>query len=180
MPVNLGLEMLHWYISSDSKSGALYKGECGAGQTQVSFKIRTAVCSYGISYRLRLQTVEICLPYHSLHLPPPRQAEPLAASSKTRFLVLIGFQRGNQVWQSFHNKSVCACRCYRSPGGHAGKCSLSSDFLRSLCRASVLVGAPKANTSQPDIIEGGAVYYCPWPSERSAQCKQIPFDTTSK
>uniref|UniRef100_G3TR91 Integrin subunit alpha 8 n=1 Tax=Loxodonta africana TaxID=9785 RepID=G3TR91_LOXAF len=44
--------------------------------------------------------------------------------------------------------------------------------------ASVLVGAPKANTSQPDIVEGGAVYYCPWPAEGSAQCKQIPFDTT--
>ncbi|KAF7484892.1 Hypothetical predicted protein [Marmota monax] len=45
--------------------------------------------------------------------------------------------------------------------------------------ASVLVGAPKANTSQPDIVEGGAVYYCPWPVEGSAQCKQIPFDTTN-
>uniref|UniRef100_G1RP84 Integrin alpha-8 n=1 Tax=Nomascus leucogenys TaxID=61853 RepID=G1RP84_NOMLE len=45
--------------------------------------------------------------------------------------------------------------------------------------ASVLVGAPKANTSQPDIVEGGAVYYCPWPSEGSAQCRQIPFDTTN-
>nr|XP_010589007.1 integrin alpha-8 [Loxodonta africana] len=45
--------------------------------------------------------------------------------------------------------------------------------------ASVLVGAPKANTSQPDIVEGGAVYYCPWPAEGSAQCKQIPFDTTN-
>ncbi|EHB06297.1 Integrin alpha-8 [Heterocephalus glaber] len=45
--------------------------------------------------------------------------------------------------------------------------------------ASVLVGAPKANTSQPDIVEGGAVYYCPWPPEGSAPCKQIPFDTTN-
>uniref|UniRef100_F7HGW0 Integrin alpha-8 n=1 Tax=Macaca mulatta TaxID=9544 RepID=F7HGW0_MACMU len=45
--------------------------------------------------------------------------------------------------------------------------------------ASVLVGAPKANTSQPDIVEGGAVYYCPWPAEGSAQCRQIPFDTTN-
>ncbi|ELW47406.1 Integrin alpha-8 [Tupaia chinensis] len=45
--------------------------------------------------------------------------------------------------------------------------------------ASVLVGAPKANTSQPDIVEGGAVYYCPWPAEGSARCKQIPFDNTN-
>ncbi|XP_066886590.1 integrin alpha-8 isoform X2 [Kogia breviceps] len=45
--------------------------------------------------------------------------------------------------------------------------------------ASVLVGAPKANTSQPDIVEGGAVYYCPWPAEGSVQCRQIPFDNTN-
>ncbi|XP_072605545.1 integrin alpha-8 isoform X2 [Vulpes vulpes] len=45
--------------------------------------------------------------------------------------------------------------------------------------ASVLVGAPRANTSQPDIVEGGAVYYCPWPAQGSAQCKQIPFDNTN-
>uniref|UniRef100_A0A670ZUL7 Integrin subunit alpha 8 n=1 Tax=Pseudonaja textilis TaxID=8673 RepID=A0A670ZUL7_PSETE len=38
---------------------------------------------------------------------------------------------------------------------------------------SILVGAPKANTTQPDIVEGGAVYYCPWPA---TECKQIPFD----
>lgn len=55
-----------------------------------------------------------------------------------------------------------------------------SDFRQLFHRASVLVGAPKANTSQPDIVEGGAVYYCPWPAEGSAPCKQIPFDTTSK
>uniref|UniRef100_A0A8C0H556 Integrin subunit alpha 8 n=1 Tax=Chelonoidis abingdonii TaxID=106734 RepID=A0A8C0H556_CHEAB len=47
---------------------------------------------------------------------------------------------------------------------------------RSETRVSVLVGAPKANTTQPDIQEGGAVYYCPWPA---AECKQIPFDTTN-
>ncbi|XP_016059422.1 PREDICTED: integrin alpha-8 [Miniopterus natalensis] len=54
------------------------------------------------------------------------------------------------------------------------------DFHIPVARtASVLVGAPKANTSQPDIVEGGAVYYCPWPAEGSAQCKQIPFDNTN-
>lgn len=45
---------------------------------------------------------------------------------------------------------------------------------------SVLVGAPKANTSQPGIVEGGAVYYCPWPAADSSPCRQIPFDTSSK
>ncbi|XP_030055842.1 integrin alpha-8 [Microcaecilia unicolor] len=44
---------------------------------------------------------------------------------------------------------------------------------------SVLVGAPKANTTQPEIMEGGAVYYCPWTDAHTAECKQIPFDTTN-
>lgn len=43
---------------------------------------------------------------------------------------------------------------------------------------SVLVGAPKANTSQPGIVEAGAVYYCPWPGQ-SDSCKQIPFDNSN-
>ncbi|XP_069585550.1 integrin alpha-8 [Ranitomeya imitator] len=42
----------------------------------------------------------------------------------------------------------------------------------------VLIGAPKANTSQPEIVEGGAVYYCPFPST-GTPCKRIPFDNTS-
>ncbi|XP_076869244.1 integrin alpha-8 [Brachyhypopomus gauderio] len=41
---------------------------------------------------------------------------------------------------------------------------------------SVLVGAPRANTSQPGIVEGGAVYYCPWPASEPHSCRQIPFD----
>ncbi|XP_038125456.1 integrin alpha-8 [Cyprinodon tularosa] len=43
---------------------------------------------------------------------------------------------------------------------------------------SVLVGAPKANTSQPGIVEAGAVYYCPWPGQPDS-CKQIPFDISN-
>uniref|UniRef100_A0AAQ4NXB6 Integrin alpha-2 domain-containing protein n=1 Tax=Gasterosteus aculeatus aculeatus TaxID=481459 RepID=A0AAQ4NXB6_GASAC len=38
---------------------------------------------------------------------------------------------------------------------------------------SVLVGAPKANTSQPDVTEGGAVFLCPW---SRANCSMINFD----
>lgn len=43
---------------------------------------------------------------------------------------------------------------------------------------SVLVGAPKANTSQPGIVEAGAVYYCPWPGLTDS-CRQIPFDNSN-
>ncbi|XP_072010372.1 integrin alpha-8 isoform X1 [Engystomops pustulosus] len=43
---------------------------------------------------------------------------------------------------------------------------------------SVLIGAPKANTTQPEIVEGGAVYSCPFPSAGSG-CRRIPFDNTN-
>ncbi|XP_067868920.1 integrin alpha-8 isoform X1 [Heterodontus francisci] len=43
---------------------------------------------------------------------------------------------------------------------------------------NVLVGAPKANTSQPRIVEGGAVYFCSW-AAGGATCSQIPFDKSS-
>ncbi|XP_022083625.1 integrin alpha-8-like [Acanthaster planci] len=43
----------------------------------------------------------------------------------------------------------------------------------------LLVGAPKAQTPQPDVVEGGAVYKCPVHPPRSpGNCEQIPFDLT--
>uniref|UniRef100_A0A8V5GV14 Integrin alpha-5 n=1 Tax=Melopsittacus undulatus TaxID=13146 RepID=A0A8V5GV14_MELUD len=39
---------------------------------------------------------------------------------------------------------------------------------------SILVGAPKANTSQPNVTQGGAVYHCPWPPRTG--CTPIDFD----
>uniref|UniRef100_A0A803TYF2 Integrin subunit alpha 8 n=1 Tax=Anolis carolinensis TaxID=28377 RepID=A0A803TYF2_ANOCA len=61
---------------------------------------------------------------------------------------------------------------YRGPPGSYFGYAL--DFYSPA--VSILVGAPKANTTQPDIVEGGAVYYCPWPA---TECKQIPFDGTN-
>ncbi|XP_052350410.1 integrin alpha-8 isoform X2 [Oncorhynchus keta] len=63
----------------------------------------------------------------------------------------------------------------------------SVDFYRPTPESStlsVLVGAPKANTSQPGIIEGGAVYYCPYPpnpdsTKQPYSCTQIPFDNAN-
>lgn len=40
---------------------------------------------------------------------------------------------------------------------------------------SVLVGAPKANTSQPGVLQGGAVYLCP-AGTTSTPCTQLEFD----
>lgn len=38
---------------------------------------------------------------------------------------------------------------------------------------SVLIGAPKANTSQPNVTEGGGVYLCPWTQDN---CTVVDFD----
>ncbi|XP_051842020.1 integrin alpha-V isoform X1 [Antechinus flavipes] len=40
----------------------------------------------------------------------------------------------------------------------------------------LLVGAPKANTTQPGIVEGGQVLKCSWSSNR--MCKPVEFDST--
>uniref|UniRef100_A0A452HXN2 Uncharacterized protein n=1 Tax=Gopherus agassizii TaxID=38772 RepID=A0A452HXN2_9SAUR len=44
---------------------------------------------------------------------------------------------------------------------------------------SILVGAPKANTSQANVTQGGSVYYCPWHRGNSS-CTPIEFDQTGK
>lgn len=40
---------------------------------------------------------------------------------------------------------------------------------------SIVVGAPKSNTSQPGVVSGGGVFLCPWQSG-SNDCSIIPFD----
>ncbi|KAM9309121.1 LOW QUALITY PROTEIN: integrin alpha-8 [Pholidichthys leucotaenia] len=68
---------------------------------------------------------------------------------------------------------------YRGPDG--SYFGYSVDFYQASGDSntiSVLVGAPKANTSQPGIVEAGAVYYCPWPG-LPGSCRQIPFDNSN-
>lgn len=43
----------------------------------------------------------------------------------------------------------------------------------------MLVGAPKANTSQPGVLQGGAVYVCPWGTSPT-QCTTIQFDSKGR
>ncbi|XP_072222384.1 integrin alpha-5 [Leuresthes tenuis] len=51
------------------------------------------------------------------------------------------------------------------------------DFhLSESARASVVIGAPKANTRQVNVTEGGSVFYCPW-SRSQSDCHTIEFDT---
>ncbi|XP_070690877.1 integrin alpha-8 [Pempheris klunzingeri] len=68
---------------------------------------------------------------------------------------------------------------YRGPDG--SYFGYSVDFYQATADSntiSVLVGAPKANTSQPGVVEAGAVYYCPWPGLPNS-CRQIPFDNSN-
>uniref|UniRef100_A0A3B4AE21 Uncharacterized protein n=1 Tax=Periophthalmus magnuspinnatus TaxID=409849 RepID=A0A3B4AE21_9GOBI len=68
---------------------------------------------------------------------------------------------------------------YKGPDG--SYFGYSVDFYQATTDSntvSVLVGAPKANTSQPGIVEAGAVYYCPWPGQTDS-CRQIPFDNAN-
>uniref|UniRef100_A0A8C3FQ63 Uncharacterized protein n=1 Tax=Chrysemys picta bellii TaxID=8478 RepID=A0A8C3FQ63_CHRPI len=49
-------------------------------------------------------------------------------------------------------------------------------FQGSKGSMSVVVGAPRANTSQPGVVEAGAVYLCPW-APGGTPCSIIEFDT---
>ncbi|XP_029007315.1 integrin alpha-5-like isoform X2 [Betta splendens] len=49
----------------------------------------------------------------------------------------------------------------------------SVDFFGNSSSISTLIGAPKANTSQPSITEGGGVYLCSW---SQTNCSIINFD----
>ncbi|XP_077978498.1 integrin alpha-8-like [Glandiceps talaboti] len=42
----------------------------------------------------------------------------------------------------------------------------------------LLVGAPRAQTAQPNVVRGGAVYKCPAAVDATQSCEQIPFDTS--
>ncbi|KAM4562608.1 integrin alpha-5 [Odontesthes bonariensis] len=49
-------------------------------------------------------------------------------------------------------------------------------YLSESARVSVVIGAPKANTRQVNVTEGGSVFYCPW-SRSQSDCHTIEFDT---
>ncbi|KAJ8258192.1 hypothetical protein GJAV_G00194210 [Gymnothorax javanicus] len=48
-------------------------------------------------------------------------------------------------------------------------------YITNSANVSILIGAPKANTSQLNVIEGGSVFYCPWSLSQS-ECSAIEFD----
>uniref|UniRef100_A0AAQ4R2H9 Integrin, alpha 5 (fibronectin receptor, alpha polypeptide) n=1 Tax=Gasterosteus aculeatus aculeatus TaxID=481459 RepID=A0AAQ4R2H9_GASAC len=52
-------------------------------------------------------------------------------------------------------------------------------YLADAASVSLVIGAPKANTKQVNITEGGSVFYCPW-SLSQRDCHTIDFDTEGK
>uniref|UniRef100_A0A8D3DIN5 Integrin, alpha 5 (fibronectin receptor, alpha polypeptide) n=1 Tax=Scophthalmus maximus TaxID=52904 RepID=A0A8D3DIN5_SCOMX len=52
-------------------------------------------------------------------------------------------------------------------------------YLADSSSASVVIGAPKANTRQVNVTEGGSVFYCPWNLGQS-DCHAIEFDAEGK
>ncbi|XP_074915922.1 LOW QUALITY PROTEIN: integrin alpha-IIb [Chelonoidis abingdonii] len=61
-------------------------------------------------------------------------------------------------------------------GPHHSYFGFAMDFFQgSKGGMSVVVGAPRANTSQPGVVEAGAVYLCPW-APGGTRCSIIEFD----
>uniref|UniRef100_A0A8P4KPU4 Integrin, alpha 5 (fibronectin receptor, alpha polypeptide) n=1 Tax=Dicentrarchus labrax TaxID=13489 RepID=A0A8P4KPU4_DICLA len=60
-------------------------------------------------------------------------------------------------------------------GSNGSRMSKLCLFLSLICSASVVIGAPKANTRQVNVKEGGSVFYCPWGLSQS-DCHTIEFD----
>ncbi|XP_060793340.1 integrin alpha-5 [Neoarius graeffei] len=78
-------------------------------------------------------------------------------------------------WTVAFNLDVENPVIYTGPAGSYFGYSVDFYMAQSIRDASILVGAPKANTSQPNITEGGSVFFCPWSHDRS-DCHSIEFD----
>ncbi|XP_050537137.1 integrin alpha-PS2 isoform X2 [Daktulosphaira vitifoliae] len=72
------------------------------------------------------------------------------------------------------NVDVKNCMRYQGPRGSMFGFSVAEHKERG--RSWLLIGAPEAQTNQPGVQNGGAVYKCNIAEE--TDCKQIPFDTT--
>uniref|UniRef100_A0A3Q2QE34 Integrin, alpha 5 (fibronectin receptor, alpha polypeptide) n=1 Tax=Fundulus heteroclitus TaxID=8078 RepID=A0A3Q2QE34_FUNHE len=106
-----------------------------------------------------------------LRVKTPGTAAFLVRSSVCILGLLATFSR--PVCEAF-NLDVENPAVYSGPEG--SNFGYAVDFyLSKSASASVVIGAPKANTSQSNVIEGGSVFYCPWSVSRS-DCHTIEFD----
>uniref|UniRef100_A0A672ZE57 Integrin subunit alpha 5 n=1 Tax=Sphaeramia orbicularis TaxID=375764 RepID=A0A672ZE57_9TELE len=104
-------------------------------------------------------------------LPPLRGSwgkcvSPRGVSVVGPVLLVLGFLV--QLYAAFNLDTEKRVVFTGPPGSYFG---YSVEFFGN--SSSILIGAPKANTSQPDITEGGAVYSCPW---SQPNCSIINFD----
>uniref|UniRef100_A0AAY3ZW92 Integrin subunit alpha 8 n=1 Tax=Denticeps clupeoides TaxID=299321 RepID=A0AAY3ZW92_9TELE len=116
-------------------------------------------------------------PGTSLHAPPARPPAPMPRCARDPPLPVALLLCAAAAAAAAFNLDVEETSVYSGPAG--GYFGYSVDFYRPSADSRavvVLVGAPKANTSQPGIVEGGAVYYCPWAPGEPQSCRQIPFD----
>uniref|UniRef100_A0A3B4F9F6 Integrin alpha-5-like n=1 Tax=Pundamilia nyererei TaxID=303518 RepID=A0A3B4F9F6_9CICH len=81
-------------------------------------------------------------------------------------IVVLWFQLGAAFNLDTENRVVFT----GPPGSYFG---YSVEFFKNSSSINILIGAPKANTSQPNVTEGGAVYMCPWSQNN---CTIISFD----
>uniref|UniRef100_A0A8C5N9J3 Integrin alpha-5-like n=1 Tax=Gouania willdenowi TaxID=441366 RepID=A0A8C5N9J3_GOUWI len=98
----------------------------------------------------------------------------VGASLTRSFLCMVGlcFTLSQPVCQAF-NLDVEQPLVYSGPeGSHFG---YAVDFYLSEA-TSLVIGAPKANTTQSNVTEGGSVFYCPW-SLNQTNCHPIEFDS---
>uniref|UniRef100_A0A8C4PUS4 Integrin subunit alpha V n=1 Tax=Equus asinus asinus TaxID=83772 RepID=A0A8C4PUS4_EQUAS len=103
--------------------------------------------------------------------PPPR---PLRFRPRRLLLPLLGFLL--PLCGAF-NLDVDSPAEYSGPEGSYFGFAVDF-FVPSASSMFLLVGAPKANTTQPGIVEGGQVLKCDWSSHRG--CQPIEFDATGK
>ncbi|XP_042249864.1 integrin alpha-IIb isoform X1 [Thunnus maccoyii] len=78
--------------------------------------------------------------------------------------------------------SVCVClnlqdEAVMFSGPTGSLFGFSVDFHTFNNKSFVVIGAPKANTSQSGVMEGGGVFLCPW-SPAGETCNIIKFDVT--
>ncbi|XP_056144271.1 integrin alpha-IIb [Lampris incognitus] len=72
------------------------------------------------------------------------------------------------------NLLVDRAAVYSGPPGSLFGFSADFHFINKT--AYIVIGAPRANTSQPGVREGGGVFLCPW-SPSGGACEIISFDT---
>ncbi|XP_019410115.1 PREDICTED: integrin alpha-IIb isoform X1 [Crocodylus porosus] len=87
---------------------------------------------------------------------------------------LLLIPQGPWLVQAFN---LCSSQPTVYTGPDRSYFGFSMDFLQASDGSmNIVVGAPMANTSQPGVIEPGAVFLCPW-APRGKLCREIPFDS---